>query len=207
MIGLCGSHRCGKTTLAKAYAKKCNIPFVETKVSDIFKELGIDPSKLNRIEERIGIQIEILERTCKLYGDANVLGGFISDRTPLDMLAYTLADIGNELLSKEVEVLVARYTQDCIDATNNYFATLLLVQPGIPIVEAEGKAASSPAFMEHLNTILLGLMVDERVMPNHYYIPRGITDPNQRLLALECAVEKSLGGAIVEYEREGVLTH
>ena len=207
MLGITGSHRVGKTTLAKAYAEKWNIPFVETKVSDIFKELGVDPSKLSRIEERIGIQIEILKRTCKLYSNANVLGGFISDRTPLDMLAYTLADIGNELLSAEVETLVARYTNDCIEATNNYFATLLLVQPGIPIVLAEGKAATSPAFMEHLNTILLGLMVDERVMPNHYYIPRKILDLSQRLLALECAVNKSLGSEITAYEREGILTH
>lgn len=206
-LGIVGSHRSGKTTLAKAYAEKWNIPFVETKVSDIFKELGVDPSTLNNINKRIGIQFEILKRTCKLYEDANILGGFISDRTPLDMLAYTLADVGNCLLPIETERLVAQYTTECIQATNRYFSTLLLVQPGIPIVEAQGKAAASPAFMEHINSLLLGLMVDERVQSNHYYIPRNITDPLQRILALECAVGKSLGGEILAYEASDALTH
>lgn len=207
MLGVVGSHRTGKTTLAKMYAEKWNIPFVETKVSAIFKELGVDPSKLNDINERIGIQFEILRRTNELYKSANVLGGFISDRTPLDMLAYTLADIGNGLLSPETEALVAKYTQECIASTNKYFSTILLVQPGIPLVSEEGKAAMSQAYIEHLNTIILGLIVDERVTTAHYYIPRRVVDPQERMQALESAVGKSLGNALLDYESKAEALH
>lgn len=207
MIGVVGSHRTGKTTLARKYAEKWNIPFVETKVSAIFKELGVDPSKLNDINERIGIQFEILKRTNELYSSANVLGGFVSDRTPLDMLAYTLADIGNGLLPQETEDLVARYAYECISSTNKYFSTILLVQPGIPLVAEEGKAAMSPAYIEHLNTIMLGLVVDERVTTAHYYIPRRMTDLSERLQALESAVGKSLGQAMLAYEKHEEALH
>ena len=206
-VGLLGSHRSGKTTLARAYAEKWNIPFVETKVSDIFKELGVDPAKLNTIEDRIGIQIEILNRTCQLYQANATFGGFIADRTPLDMCAYTLAEIGNKLLPIETEKLVLKYIASCIIETNKYFSTLLLVQPGLPLVHEEGKAAMSPSYIEHLNTLMLGLMVDSRTTVPHYYIPRGMTDHETRLSALEEAVNRSVGRVEAQLDTGRVTAH
>ena len=43
MIGLVGSHRTGKTTLARAFAEDSGIPFVETSTAEVFRRLGYDP--------------------------------------------------------------------------------------------------------------------------------------------------------------------
>ena len=207
MIALLGAHRTGKTTLAKAYAERYEIPFVETNVSGIFKELGVDPAKLNNIEERIGIQLEILKRTSDLYQTHATFGGFIADRSPLDMCAYTLADIGNEVLPETTDKAVLGYIKSCIEVTNKYFATLLLIQPGLPLVAAEGKASLSPSYIEHLNTLMLGLMVDSRVTVPHYYIPREMTDHESRLSALEEAVARSIGKVERHYNKGLEVAH
>src|SRR3569832_345872 len=67
LIGLCGAHRTGKTSLAKAYAKKHGIAFMETSVSAIFKELGLDPAASFDFKTRLDIQEVILERLDAKY--------------------------------------------------------------------------------------------------------------------------------------------
>lgn len=209
MLGLCGAHRTGKTTLAKAYALKAGATFLETSVSAINRELGFDLTKEHSFAERLDHQEKILARIDTIYG-AHVGEDIITDRTPLDMIAYTLAEAHGDRVAEEDQERLARYVQNCIDVTNRRFGVLMLVQPGIPIVAEEGKASANRAYIEHLNSIILGLTVDERVKPIHFYIPRRLKKINERVEAVEFAAGRAQARTmqIAQAGRaEGVLFH
>jgi hypothetical protein len=136
------------------------------------------------------VQEEILHRIdAKLSDHAGT--EYITDRTPLDMAGYTLADaIGDRVPSKCQERL-AKYVNDCFASTNRHFGVVCLIQPGIPLKYEEGKAVLNPAYIEHLNSLMFGLTVDERLTAHHYYMPRAVLDLDARLDALTAAVKRS----------------
>lgn len=90
MIGLCGAHQTGKTSLARAYAEATGAMFIESPVTNIWTELGLDPSNPNfGFKTRLDAQELILERLDKAYASAAGVNA-IADRTPIDMLGYTM---------------------------------------------------------------------------------------------------------------------
>ena len=195
MIGLCGAQRVGKSTLAQAFAQEVDIPFVATSASDVFVKLGLDPKESYPIEVRLMIQRHILETFEKQYAHAQKHSNlFVSDRTPIDLASYLLADVerttlqGQQALAKEVN----QYVDDCLKMTSRFFSVIVLVQPGIQTVEAQGKAPTCPAHMEHLNAIQLGLLSDERNLVRRYSIPRRITSLEDRLKAMTHAVKSAV---------------
>jgi len=196
-VGLCGAHRTGKTTLARAYAQKRGVPFVETSVSAIWHSLGYDPAKEYDFATRLMVQEEILKRVDAIYAKYAGLD-FITDRTPLDMAAYTLGDAIGERVPADCQDRLTAYVRNCFDVTNRRFGLVLLIQPGIPLVNAPGKAAMNQGYIEHLNSLILGLTVDERLTSLHYYMPRAIVSPEDRLAALEASVDRAKGKAIAE---------
>ena len=204
MIGLCGAHRTGKTTLARVFAEKHGLAFVETSLSAIFKDMGYDPAEKFDFATRLTIQEEILKRTDAMYAAIGAKLA-ITDRTPIDYIAYTLADAVGDAVPEALQERFAKYVQDCIDVTNKRFCALLVVQPGIQIVAEEGKAVLNKAYIEHLNALILGLTVDERIRPAHFYLPRTMLEMEDRLSAVEYALNRTRKRA--EVEREGAVTH
>ena len=179
-IGLCGSHRTGKTTLAREIAGQENLEFVVTTTSEVFVANGLKPSSPMEFDTRLWIQDKILTAAEEVWGACD--GAFITDRTPLDMLAYTLGDIQG-IVTVEFPPL-QQYMKRCFQATNRYFASLCVVQPGIKLVPAPGKAALNHAYIEHLNTLVLGLCVDERSTVPFHLLPRKTTDLHKRCVFL-----------------------
>ena len=90
-IAFIGAHRTGKTTLAKAVCEATGVPYVPISTSQVFKDNGLDPSDKLDIWTRFDIQKKILLHAYDIWFDMDQQ--FICDRTPLDMLAYMLADI------------------------------------------------------------------------------------------------------------------
>lgn len=186
MIGIVGCHRVGKTTLARKFAEQYGFTFVETNVSGVFAEMGLDPKLTYDFTTRLSVQKRILKHLNTVYAqyqrehDTDI----ITDRTPLDLLIYTYAEVaGNNLTDAETEELIA-YTEDCLETINRRFSFILALQPGLPVIETAGKGAVNPAYLEHLNTLTIGLVGDERVKVKTAYIPRHITDLDRRLNAL-----------------------
>lgn len=205
MIGLCGAHRVGKSRLAREFAEKHKLEFVETSASAIFKELGYDPAVTYDFSTRLTIQEEILKRFDQLYAKHTKQDLAITDRTPLDMLAYTMAEAVGNTVSEQDQERFKKYAQSCIDVSNKRFAVLLVVQPGIKVVAEEGKAALNNAYIEHLNSLILGLSVDERIKSAHFYIPRHMLDMGERIAALDFAVGRAKKKA--EIERADAVLH
>jgi predicted ATPase len=194
MIGICGAQRVGKSTLAQAFAQKHELTFVKTSTSEVFAALGRDPKVEYPIDERISIQEAILYAIEKQYAAARKRHPvFVCDRTPLDLAMYMLADIQRSTLAGQPEVagLVLDYVSRCFDSTNQWFSTVVMLQPGIKLVDEPGKAPACPVNIEHLNTIIGGLMLDQRLISRHYMIPRKYTNLEQRVDSLGNAINAS----------------
>lgn len=179
-LGLCGGHRTGKTTLASAIAQQKNIPFVKTDTSAVFRKFGLDPAESMDFRTRIEIQHRILEAAIAVWERES---SFVSDRTPIDMMAYTIGDIQGKT---EVDFSkLEDYLNLCFKATNKFFAKLVIVQPGIPLVYEVGKAALNLAYIEHINILVLGLCgglcADRRLKSTVMCLDRQITNHEERI--------------------------
>jgi hypothetical protein len=173
----------GKTTLAQAISKVRPIPFLRTSTSQVFHARGLDPAQPMPFHTRLSIQRDILSAAESVWAQATA--PFISDRTPLDMAAYTLADVQGA--TQLDSALLIQYMDDCIAATNRFFDTLIVVPPGIPLVQEPGKAALNLAYIEHVHTLVVGLCHDPRVAAAVHLLPRPLTSLDirmQRILTL-----------------------
>jgi len=176
-IGLCGGHRTGKTTLAKTIANQYGIPFVPTQTSQVFREHGLDPAQPLDFAQRLWIQHHIINAAQQQW--ATAANGFVTDRTPLDFLAYTLGDIQGRTEVNYADVQA--YIDLCMETINTTFDRLAVLQPGIPLVYETGKAALNPAYIEHLNVMVLGLCQHEQLTPMVKVVPRGVLDLQERV--------------------------
>jgi predicted ATPase len=180
-IGLCGAQRVGKTTLARAYSEKSGMPFVQTNTRQVLADLGVDAKTQYPIEKRLFIQTAILRELMfqwEQHTDA------IFDRTPLDVLAYMEADLLRDSPSTQFFVdAVAHYRTLCLTATN-LFTGIILVQPGIKILEEEGAAQGNPPYMEHFNTLCLGYMHPTVIRVRSIVLSRKMLDLDKRVMEL-----------------------
>jgi hypothetical protein len=95
------------------------------------------------------------------------------------MMAYTLADIQGGTVVDIVEL--EKYLDHCFAVTNGFFSDLVVIQPAIPLVHEEGKAALNRSYMEHLNMLVTGLCCDERLHCRFTLLSRGIVDLDARV--------------------------
>jgi len=162
------------------------MPFVKTSTSEIFMEHGLDPSKPIKFAKRIWIQQKILDAAEKVWHAEQ--RQFITDRTPLDMAAYTLADVqgSTEVNRAELEGYLGR----CFEVTNRFFRLLVLIQPGIPLIHEEGKAALNEGYLEHLNYLILGLCNDQRIKSAFLCLPRDVRGIRDRVDAILDVLDK-----------------
>ncbi len=200
MIGLSGANGTGKSTLAQAFAEREGIPYVATSASEVFKRMGLDPKAEYPMELRLVIQEMILGAFETQYAAAQKLSNlWISDRTPIDLASYLLADVQRAGLMERPEMAAAvnDYVKRCFGVASRFFSVIILVQPGIQVpVIRDGKAPSCPAYMEHLNAIQLGLLCDERNMTRRFSIPRRVVTLDDRIASVNNAIE-----AVVEAEK------
>ncbi len=176
-IGLCGAHRTGKTTLALELARLTGKQFVRTRVTEIFKQHGLHAAQEMDFETRLGIQYRILEACESDWQNAGT--DFVTDRTPVDFLAYTLGDVQGKTTVNQRDF--DHYLERCFELTNRFFGLLVILQPGIPLEAAEGKAALNQAYIEHINSLVIGLGNDERVRCEVVTIRRNATDLDERI--------------------------
>lgn len=158
----------------------------------MFKQAGLDPRKDYPIEVRLAMQQMLLEAFERQYQQAHAKSHFfIADRTPIDLASYLLADVSRQTAdhSPKLGLVIAEYVNQCLEVAARHFSVIVLIQPGIRLVEQIDKAPACPAYMEHLNAIQLGLLMDERNLTRRYFMPRRVTNLKERLLALAVSVK------------------
>ncbi len=161
--------------------------FVRTRVTEIFAQHGLHAAQVMDFETRLGIQYRILEACENDWQKASGIGGdFITDRTPVDFLAYTLGDVQGKTEVNQADF--DRYINRCFDLTNSFFDTLVIIQPGIPLAQAEGKAALNKAYIEHINSLVIGLCHDQRVLSKVMTLNREVVELGERINRVSAAL-------------------
>lgn len=166
------------------------VPLVEIRTSEIMKQIGVDPSVPMSFKQRLEVQDQILSGAVKQWQAERQF--FVSDRSPLCFAMYTLADVTGQLTEEETTHLL-QYVERCFALTNSLFTMVMLLQPGIPVVDDPNKAtaALNKAYMEHLNTIMTGLIHDERLLSAAFFCKRATTDLKVRVRCLDDAISRS----------------
>lgn len=184
-FGICGAHRVGKTTLCEALSNETDLPFIETSVGEVFKKMGIRADQKLNFSQRMDVQFRILDHIQKIYEAER--GFFICDRTPIDLLAYTMADLsaGCEVTGFD-SIRFSTYIEACFALVNDHFSTLLAIQPGIDVVkDVDGKPTGTMnmPYIEHINSLVLGLLRHDLCEPVSFLLPRKTVDLQVRVRA------------------------
>lgn len=194
MLGLIGAHRVGKSSLATHLAAKFGFKFIPVSISKMQKKYGFDSSNQSYdFEIRMEIQEHLLfefkrllelhisiPRLARIHLTRDVKPEPIFDRTPLDLIGYTLIHVSDQLTDQQSTWLL-EYIDRCINLTNEYFTHVMLVQPGIPLVSDNTTSArASAGIIEHLNAVYLAYMVDPRVKSKTSILSREVLDMDER---------------------------
>lgn len=205
-LGLVGAHRVGKSTLAEAYSNDTDVPLLLTQSVDVFKELGISPDANLAFNQRLDVQKRILDRAEQQYRAEKEY--FVADRTPVDMLAYTQYYLAKCSPLNDLQLAAyERYRKDCISVTNNNFTTLVLVQPGIKLVDEPGKAASCKMFQQTLNALMMGLMFDNEMECFRRILAPNVLHLKDRVEALHAAESDFVDHLLGMFDDNSVLLH
>lgn len=157
MFGLAGTHRSGKTTTAKHVAQRLGLDFHDGSFGKLAARLGYNSVEAMTPEARIEMQekclalhladLQALPRPC------------ITDRTPLDFIAYAVAEIGmHSGVSENVSRRVDPYVENCLRVTKGHYGGVALLKP-LPVYKnEEGKPSSCIGYQTHVQLLIEGAL-------------------------------------------------
>lgn len=201
-FGIAGVHRVGKTTLAKRLAETLDLPFLRTDVTGTLHKAGFRTDVPMSFKDRMKAQHAILEHLNEVYRQERI---FITDRTPLCLMMYTLGDVTQD--SGWDQDVVEDYQNACFDLANQHFSHLFVVQPGIQVEVAEGKGNLDEAYMNKLSSLILGLSVDDRLESPVLRLPTSMTDLNERSTVLARFIQSAKVRHVESSSTAGAVVH
>ena len=110
-IGICGAHGTGKTTVCKILSEQLGVHFITNTMRSMWQEVGVSDFEKLPSDVRALFQNHAILRQIKLE-DTQI--EFITDRTVLDNLSYTI--LSSNLEGSELEL----YKQLVIERLKNY---------------------------------------------------------------------------------------
>lgn len=199
MLAIVGTHRCGKSTLAADVAKVSGMTFIPTSVSSIFRSMGLEPDQVLEFSQRMAVQDAIIDHCRKLWSEHT--GYFVTDRSPLDFLAYTYADLPRDrsLDSYEAEWLES-YEDRCMRLTAESFSALMLLRPAIDVVSdpEKGSARLCSGLINKVDLLVRGLLMDDRLSQVARRVMRRDTIDRSLRLAVTMALVQSIEKSVEE---------
>lgn len=155
MIGLSGSHRTGKGVLAKTYAEATGCYLIQGETHKTYERMGIHQRGEYDLKTELIIQREVLSDLEDLYAAART-PYFVTDTTPIDLAAQLYVSVKKAPLLPGQEESIEKFWMRCHKVSLEYLNLVALVQP----IDTEVPGWVPPtAYMEHLNSVTLGLML------------------------------------------------
>lgn len=172
-LGFTGAHRTGKSTLAQIIATDERLTMVKSPAGEIVKSFGFDMATDNRLvyeafDEKTGdvkfgtdMQWAIYDTLVESLKEAAEHGGYVSDRTPIDVAAYLMADATAYAGEPGDQAATVRMVEQAIRDTQALFDIVILVPPAIDFVAEAGKPPMNQAYQEHHHMLCRGILFDE----------------------------------------------
>lgn len=111
-----------------------SLPFIDSSVTDLMKKAGYNGVADLPLDKRIDAQEQLLTFYQEKLDKAP--RPFITDRTPLDMIAYCLGELTMHNSTPEIGMRYASYTARCFAVTAQLFSQIILVRP-LPVFEVD----------------------------------------------------------------------
>jgi len=200
MIGLTGAHRAGKTTLAKLLAEKIGIPFLQ--LPPVVKQMGLSPKDIEHFGVRLEVQRAYLEEAAALYRTQPTI--FITDRTPLDIAAYLLGDVRQDLPKHQIDDAMELLNQ-AVGLTSKTFSTIMFIPTVLKFEEHPDKPPMNPAYQNQIETLIKGLLYHDAMSCQFYLLGAQVTDLQDRLTVLMSLHERlcaAIANAVVGMTRQ-----
>ncbi|ENO7467530.1 AAA family ATPase [Enterobacter hormaechei] len=165
-IGITGAQGSGKTTLAKYIDRHYGIPYVDAGVGKLMSKLGVKVGEELPLYERMQVQMEIA-RHIELI--TRGMDGFVIDRTPADVVAYTLDLVGqtNEDRCIELAMEIERF---CHQAVVSNFNAVVGLRPGVCLTSAdrsrEQRGSLDRLYVARIDALMCGELTKINVLPN-----------------------------------------
>jgi hypothetical protein len=182
---LMGSHRTGKTTLAKDYADNHGLEFIPMSVSPAYQVCGISMGHVD-FTDRMLIQDTALDMyVAKLEANDKP---FITDRCFLDLLAYTIIDYPQNPSEPEAAWFLS-YSYKCTALTAMYFDRVILMRPGIPLEACTTSWAADSGVVSQVDA---GMLWAADQLDMVQYMPKTCIDHKDRMRHLEVFINAKL---------------
>lgn len=131
LVGLSGTHGTGKTTLGEAAAEQFGCAFIKTNVSEVMRRLGKDPRIPMTFMQRLDCQFAILDAQIQQWRTAKQHEISITDRTPIDMVGYTLSAVDSySSLTEAEDDRLQSYLRLCDMVTKELFDRVAMLPMG-----------------------------------------------------------------------------
>lgn len=184
MIGLCGAHRTGKSTLGKAVAKDLNVGLMEhNEAGKILASMNLSLDHVWSLEDRFEFQTRLLDAFEKSLQEVSEDGHtFVTDRTPLDIAAYLFCEV-----QKAGGVMTALDTkfQDFLKRayaiTNKYYSMVVHVPVAIPYVVEKGKPLPIISYQKQHGFITTGMLMADEITIGAYFMSDKVLSISDRL--------------------------
>lgn len=170
-IGLAGAQGTGKTTLAKRLALKYGYKFVDAGVGALMSKLGVVVGQEMPLYDRLQVQLAVANHIAdKSHGS----GSFVMDRTPIDVMAYTI-DLFHQVNDDRCVSLFDEIQQVCSQTVLANFNVIVGLRPGIELSqedkERDQRGSLDPLYVRRIDALLCG----ELNNLNHFGDKRNLT--------------------------------
>lgn len=164
-IGITGAQGSGKTTLAKYIDKHYGIPYVDAGVGSLMSHLGVRVGESMPLYERLQIQMEIAKHIELLTRGVE---GFVIDRTPADVMAYTLDLVGHTNEDRCIE-LALDIEKFCHKTAISNFNAIAGLRPGVALSERDylrsQRASLDRLYVARIDALMCGELTKIHLHP------------------------------------------
>ncbi|EPM5298225.1 AAA family ATPase, partial [Cronobacter sakazakii] len=164
-IGITGAQGSGKTTLAKFIDRHYGIPYVDAGVGKLMSELGVKVGEQLPLYERLQVQMEIAKHIELI---TRGMEGFVIDRTPLDVVAYTL-DLAGQTNEERCIELALEIERFCHRAAVSNFNAIVGLRPGVALSNADRSRAQRASldrlYVARIDALMCGELTKINAMP------------------------------------------
>lgn len=185
IYGLTGVHRCGKTFLAEKIADKYDMYFQQSVIRQSFEQHGWYPDQILTWSQRFDVQNTVIQNMERVLSEAKERKqDTIFDRTPIDIVSYTLTTAIEEGCS-DPKALVA-YVEKASNLLSHYDVVLCMhSHPDLEYKDEPYKGRKEAQHMRLLEYTMItsGIMKDCPVLPFDIPLYRRMEEA-ERLLKL-----------------------